>query len=86
MSAHETVVQFPKLRALALDASAHEQLNAVTDEFEATVARENALREEIGDLLRCREFRAQELEYRLVNCLDAIASLLLLLKGSRHDI
>jgi ABC-type transporter Mla subunit MlaD len=73
-SAHETIIQFPKSRAVGGDR--YEQFDATTAELQAIFAREKALREEIGDLLRRQATLTQEFERRLANGLELIASLL----------
>jgi two-component sensor histidine kinase len=77
MSAHETVIQFPKSRAAAYDAYEHETLEAVTTALQAALEREKILREEIGDLLRRQDTSGQEFEHRLANSLEVIANMLL---------
>lgn len=78
MSAHETVIQFPKSRQGARITCQNEQLDAITGELQAARARGQALREEIGDLLRRQNTLAQEFEQRLLNSLEVIASQLTL--------
>jgi two-component system, sensor histidine kinase PdtaS len=65
MSAYETVIQFPRPRVSTSD-----------NDLRAALARGEALREEIGELLRRQETLAQEFEHRLLNGLDVIAQLL----------
>jgi two-component system, sensor histidine kinase PdtaS len=76
MSAHETVVQFPTSRAAACDERDVKQLDAMTPELQATLRRGAALREEIDELLRRQDRRAQEFECRLLSGLELIARLL----------
>ena len=73
---HETVIPFPRSRAVALDASEREQLDAVTAEFQLTLTREEALRREIGDLLGRQDILTLEFEHRLTKGLELVASLL----------
>jgi two-component sensor histidine kinase len=78
MSAHETVVQFPKSRQGAHAARQNVQLDAMTAALLAARAHGQALREEIGDLVRRHNTLAQEFETRLLNSLEVIASQLAL--------
>jgi|SRR5271155_2891117 len=74
MSAHETVIQFPKSRQGARGTRQTVQLSAVIAELLAARAREQTLREEIGGLLRHHNTLAQEFENRLLNSLEVIAN------------
>ena len=78
MSAHETVIQFPKSRQGARGVRQNVQLDAMTAALLAARAHGQALREEIGDLLRRQNILAQEFETRLLNSLEVIASQLTL--------
>jgi len=74
MSAHKTVVQFPKSRPGERGTRRNVQLDAMTAALLAARARGQALREEIGDLLRRQNTLAQEFENRLLNGLEVIAN------------
>jgi two-component sensor histidine kinase len=76
MSARDTVIKFPKLRAIAGDTRENEQPDDIIAGFQAALAREAALRREIGGLLRRQQTLTQEFECRLLNGVEAIASLL----------
>jgi two-component sensor histidine kinase len=78
MSAHETVIQFPQPRIVALDMREDERPDATAAKLQATLGREDALRNEIGELLRRQEASAREFERRLSNGLEAIAGQLTL--------
>jgi two-component sensor histidine kinase len=78
ISAHETIIQFPRSRTVARSARERERLDAVTAELQVILSREKSLRTEIGDLLQQQNTLTLEFEHRLVSGLKMIESLLLL--------
>src|ERR1700728_796394 len=76
MSAHEIVIQFPKSYPVPCDTCGDEFSDAMTAKLQATLTREERLREEIGELLRRQNTLALEFERRLLNGLEVIARLL----------
>jgi two-component sensor histidine kinase len=74
--ADETVIQFPGLRRVRRDAVKQEQIDTLSADLQATLGREEALRGEIGNLMRRRDALAQECENRVAGGLNAIAGLL----------
>jgi two-component system, sensor histidine kinase PdtaS len=76
MSAHEIVIQFPKSYPVPCDTCGDERPDAMTARLQATLAREERLRKEIGELLRRQSTLALEFERRLLNGLEVIARLL----------
>jgi len=76
MSAHEVVIQFPKSYPFPCDTCEDERSDAMAAKLQATLAHEERLREETGELLRRQNTLALEFERRLLNGLEVIARLL----------
>ena len=74
MSAHQTVIQFPKSRQGARDTRENQRLDAMAAELLTARARGQALRREIGGLLQRHNTLTREFENRLLNSLEVIAS------------
>ena len=73
MAAHKTVIQFPRPREAAWNGRDVRLLDATTAKLQATLDRGEALREEIGELMRRDDTLTQEFECRLTNGLEMIA-------------
>jgi two-component sensor histidine kinase len=76
ISAHGTLVRFPCRPAVVRNARAQKELDAAIADLQAAIARTEALQEENEDLLQRQNTLVQEFDRRLVNGLQAIASLL----------
>jgi two-component sensor histidine kinase len=74
--AREPIFRFPKWRTAGRHPINQRQYDALTAELQASLAREDALRDEKSDLLQRQAMLAQEFEHRVTNGLQLIASLL----------
>jgi two-component system, sensor histidine kinase PdtaS len=75
-SAHEALFRFPSRRANGHDKREPKEWDELTAELQASLAREEALREEKRDLSQQQILLVQEFEHRLINGLQLVASLL----------
>jgi two-component sensor histidine kinase len=75
-SAHEALFRFPSRRANGHDKREPNEWDELTAELQASLAREEELREEKRDLSQQQILLVQEFEHRLVNGLQLVASLL----------
>ena len=78
ISAREPVFRFPEGRAVGRDTIDQRRYDALAAELQASLARENALQKEKHDLSQRQEMLVQELEHRVANGLQLIASVLVL--------
>jgi two-component sensor histidine kinase len=76
VSTHEVEFQFPSLHELESDTRAQQQFDVLTAELRISKMREDTLRRKIHDLSRLQNMRLAEVEHRLFNGLQRIASLL----------
>ncbi len=76
ISAREPVFQFPRWRTVERNPIDQRQYDALAAELQASLAREDALRDEKSNLLQRQAMLAQEFEHRVTNGLQLIASLL----------
>jgi two-component system, sensor histidine kinase PdtaS len=77
ISAREPVFRFPKWRVVERDLIDRRRYDALAAELQASLAREQALRDEKHDLSQRQGVLAQEFEHRVTNGLQLIASTLL---------
>jgi two-component system, sensor histidine kinase PdtaS len=78
ISAHEPVFRFPKRRMVERNLIDQSRYDALKTKLQASLAREQALRDEKRDLSQRHMMLAQEFEHRVTNGLQLIASALLL--------
>jgi two-component system, sensor histidine kinase PdtaS len=76
ISAREPVFRFPKWLTVERNLIDRRQYDALVGELQASLAREDALRDEKTNLLQQQEMLAQEFEHRVINGLQLIASVL----------
>jgi two-component sensor histidine kinase len=76
VSTRETIFEFPWWRALRRNSRERKQRTALTAELQASIAREEMLREEKRYLSQRHVVLTQEFEHRVFNGLQLIASLL----------
>ena len=76
ISSQEPVFQFPRSQAVEPDRIDRRRYDALVAELQASLAREDALRDEKSDLLQRHVMLAREFEHRVTNGLQLIASLL----------
>jgi two-component sensor histidine kinase len=76
--AREPVFRFPKWRTVERSLIDQSRYDALAAELQATLAREQALRDEKRDLSQRQVMLTQEFEHRVTNGLQLIASVLLL--------
>jgi len=76
ISAHEPLFRFPKRRMVERDPIDHSRYDALETELRASLAREQALRDDKHDLSQRQSMLAQEFEHRLTNGLQLIAGTL----------
>jgi len=76
ISADERVFRFPDRRTVVRNLIDHSRYDTLEAELQASLAREQALRDEKHDLLQRQSMLAQEFEHRLSNGLQLIASTL----------
>ncbi len=78
ISAHESVFHFPERRTVERNLIDHKRYDALETELQASLAREQALRDEKNDFSQRQVMLAQEFEHRVSNGLQLIASTLVL--------
>jgi len=78
ISAHKPVFRFPERRMFKRNLIDYRRYDALEIELKASLAREQALRDEKHDLSQRQSMLAQEFEHRVTNGLQLIASTLLL--------
>jgi two-component system, sensor histidine kinase PdtaS len=78
ISAREPVFRFPKWRVVERDLIDRRRYDALAAGLQASLAREDELRDEKRDLLQRQAMLAQEFEHRVTNGLQLITSVLLL--------
>jgi len=76
VSTRENVFQFPWWFATGRNARDQERIETLTDELQASLAREEALLRDKHDLSQRQAMLAQEFEHRLANSLQLIVGLL----------
>jgi two-component system, sensor histidine kinase PdtaS len=77
-SVPDTVLRFPSPREVSYDPREQKPREMLTAELQASLAREDDLREERRNLLQRQDMLTQEFEHRLINGLQMISSLLYL--------
>ena len=76
VSTRENVFQFPWWLAAGRNTRDQKRIDALTDELQASLAREEALLRDKHDLSQRQAMLAQEFEHRLANSLQSIVGLL----------
>ena len=76
--AREPIIRFPQSRTVERNTIDQRRYDVLASELQASLAREEASRDETRTLSQRQVILAQELEHRVANCLQLIASSLVL--------